>query len=245
MIQSGIELGASSLPVSGPAAERPDVRRHKRKCMSNPELRLFVDSQYTSPYAMSVFVALHEKGVPFEIKDVDLEAQENLLPEYRVRSLTCRVPTLEHGGLSLSESSAITEYLEEVFPSPAYAGVYPQDPVARARARQVQAWLRSDLLPIREERPTTVIFQEPSDKPLSEPARRAVDRLVLAAEALLEDHGSSLFGEWCIADTDLALMLNRLVASGDAVPERLAAYVQHQWQRPSVQVWLEQGRRNA
>jgi glutathione S-transferase len=26
-----------------------------------------------------------------------------------------------------------------------------------------------------------------------------------------------MFGEWCIADTDLALMLNRLVLNGDAV----------------------------
>jgi glutathione S-transferase len=211
--------------------------------MSGPELRLFVDSQFTSPYAMSVFVALREKGVPFSIEYVDLEAQENLRPQYRERSLTCRVPTLEHGGLSLSESSAITEYLEEVFPPPAYAGVFPQDLIARSRMRQVQAWLRSDLLPIREERPTTVIFQKPCNKPLSEKARLAIDKLVRAAETLLGDHDSSLFGQWCIADTDLALMLNRLVASGDAVPERLAAYVQDQWQRPSVQAWVEQGRK--
>jgi len=209
--------------------------------MADPELRLFVDSQFISPYAMSVFVALHEKGLSFAIEPVNLEAQENLRPPYRERSLTCRVPTLEHGGLSLSESSAITEYLEEVFPPPTYAGIIPQDPMARARVRQVQAWLRSDLLPIREERPTTAIFQTACNEPLSEKARFAVDRLVRAAETLLEDHGSSLFGEWCIADTDLALMLNRLVASGDAVPEGLAAYVQNQWQRPSVQAWVEQG----
>ena len=211
--------------------------------MSTPELRLFVDSQFMSPYAMSVFVALREKGIPFAINYVDLESQENLRPQYRERSLTCRVPALEHGGLSLSESSAITEYLEEVFPPPTYAGIIPQDPMARARVRQIQAWLRSDLLPIREERPTTVIFQKPCNKPLSEKARLAVVKLVRAAETLLEDHGSSLFGEWCIADTDLALMLNRLVASGDAVPEELAAYVRNQWQRPSVQAWVEQGKR--
>jgi glutathione S-transferase len=211
--------------------------------MIRPEVRLFVDSQLMSPYAMSVFVTLREKGVPFAIEYVDLEAQENLRPQYRERSLTCRVPALEHGDLFLSESSAITEYIEEVFPPPEFAGVIPQDPMARARARQVQAWLRSDLLPIREERPTTVIFQKPCNKPLSEKARPAVDKLVRAAGMLLEDYGSSLFGEWCIADTDLALMLNRLVASGDAVPEGLAAYVQNQWQRPSVQAWVEQGRK--
>ncbi|MGV8577848.1 glutathione transferase, partial [Pseudomonas aeruginosa] len=46
------------------------------------------------------------------------------------------------------------------------------------------------------------------------------------------------FREWCIADTDLALMLNRLVMHGDPVPERLRHYAHKQWQRPSVQAWL-------
>jgi glutathione S-transferase len=34
-------------------------------------------------------------------------------------------------------------------------------------------------------------------------------------------------------------MLNRLVLNGDPVPERLALYARQQWQRPSVQLWLE------
>ena len=32
----------------------------------------------------------------------------------------------------------------------------------------------------------------------------------------------------CIADVDLALMLNRLVLNGDEVPTRLATYAQRQ-----------------
>ena len=46
-------------------------------------------------------------------------------------------------------------------------------------------------------------------------------------------------GEWCIADTDLAMMLMRLVHHGDDVPERLASYARAQWQRPAVQKWLQ------
>jgi len=38
-------------------------------------LRLFVDTQFASPYAMSVFVALREKGLDFELSTVDLAAQ--------------------------------------------------------------------------------------------------------------------------------------------------------------------------
>ena len=68
------------------------------------------------------------------------------------------------------------------------------------------------------------------------------DRTFSAAEALLPANSENLFGRWCIADVDLALMLNRLVLNGDPVPERLAAYARHQWQRLSVQLWVNQTR---
>ena len=41
------------------------------------------------------------------------------------------------------------------------------------------------------------------------------------------------------ADTELAVMLSRLVKNGDPVPAKLKDYVEHQWQRPSLQAWLK------
>jgi glutathione S-transferase len=149
------------------------------------------------------------------------------------------VPTLVHEGFALSESSAITEYLEDVFAPPTYAAVYPQDPHLRARARQIQSWLRSDLMPIRNERGTDTVFIQATTTPLSAAALQAADKLFRVAEQLLPAQGGHLFGNWCIADTDLALMLNRLVLNGDAVPQRLASYATQQWQRPSVQHWVQ------
>lgn len=203
---------------------------------------LFVDHQFCSPYAMSVFVTLTEKGVPFALQTVNLDRGEHTGTAYQTRSLTARVPTLSQPGFDLSESSAITEYLEDCYPAPAYAAVYPAQLQDRARARQVQAWLRSDLMPIRTERSTAVVFLAPTATPLSTEGRRAADKLFRIADALLKDEGANLFGAWCIADTDLALMLNRLVLNGDAVPAKLAAYAQHQWARPSVQQWVQQPR---
>jgi glutathione S-transferase len=198
---------------------------------------LYVDSQYTSPYAMSVFVALEEKRLPFELRTVDLEEGANHSAEYSTQSLTGRVPTLVDGGFALSESSAITEYLDEVYPGLA---LYPSDPREKARARQVQAWLRSDLLPIRQERSTIVVFYRPNPEPLSPGAEIAARKLFRVAEALLAHGGEHLFGDWSIADVDLALMLNRLILNGDAVPPKLADYAGRQWQRPSVQAWVNQ-----
>ncbi len=197
---------------------------------------LFADAQFTSPYVMSVFVALKEKQIPFELKTVDLNAGCNHAEEYAVHSLTQRVPTLINCGFALSESSAITEYLEDVHPHPA---IYPTDVKFRARARQVQAWLRSDLMAIRHERSTNVVFYGPNDAPLSEAAQRATSKLFKAAEGLLARESDHLFGSWTIADVDLALMLNRLALNGDMLPPTLREYAQRQWERESVQAWVK------
>lgn len=202
--------------------------------MQDP-IRLYVDAQFASPYAMSVFVALHEKQLAFDMLPVDLAALEHRGAGFSRLSLTQRVPTLLHGDFALSESSAITEYVDEVFGG---APLYPAEPRAKARARQLQAWLRSDLLPIRQERSTEVVFFGPSSAPLSAAAQVSAQSLFDAVEAMLPVDAQNLFGEWSIADVDLALMLNRLVLNGDAVPQRLAAYATRQWQRPSVQRWV-------
>jgi glutathione S-transferase len=204
--------------------------------VTHSRLHLYVDAQFSSPYAMSVFVALREKGIEFEMSPIDLDASENLTQNYASLSLTQRVPTLVHGDFALSESSAIAEYLEEAFPS---TPVYPQDRFQRAKARQVQAWLRSDLLPIRQERTTLVVFYGVKSTPLSPTAELAARKLVSAAQTLLADSPEYLFGQWSIADVDLALMLNRLILNGDSVPAALVAYAQRQWQRPSVQEWVK------
>lgn len=204
--------------------------------MSQGPLHLYVDSLFTSPYAMSVFVALREKGLAFETLTLDLDAGQNQATDFALRSLTQRVPTLVDGDFALSESSAITEYLDQTYPE---TSVYPADVQQRARARQVQAWLRSDLLPIRQERSTLVVFCGQKRPPLSAEAQAAATKLISAAQALLADNREYLCGQWSIADVDLAVMLNRLILNGDAVPAQLVAYAQRQWQRPSVREWVE------
>ena len=142
-----------------------------------------------------------------------------------------------HQGFALSESSAIAEYLDEIAPQP--QKLFPLDTRQRARARQLQAWLRSDLLIIRKERPADLIYFGKKDTPLSDDALAAVDRLFFVADRLLKGGADHLFGDWSIADTDLAIMLNRLLANGDHVPARLAAYVRRQWDRDSVRAWMD------
>ncbi len=170
--------------------------------MSQPVITLWSDADFFSPYVMSVYVALQEKSLPFTLKTVDLNRGEHLQAGWTGYAATRRVPLLEVDDFALSESSAITEYLDERFAPPEWERIYPHDLQKRARARQIQAWLRSDLMPIREERSTAVVFDGAKMPDLSEAGRQSAEKLFATATTLLAHGGKNLFGEWSIADAD-------------------------------------------
>jgi glutathione S-transferase len=207
---------------------------------------LIGNTMWTSPYVLSCFVALREKRLPFEVKTIALNTGAQLDPAFAKQSLTSRVPVLVDGDWALSESSAIIEYLEEAYPPPAHAPILPADVPARARARQIMAWLRSDLMPIREERSTECVFyaRDPAVpvRPLSPAGERAAAKVIAAAEQLVPRDAGPLFGAWCVADTDLAMMLQRLLKTGHPVPQRIRAYAEAQWERPAVREFCERER---
>ena len=59
---------------------------------------------------------------------------------------------------------------------------------------------------------------------------------------LLDGRTDHLFGDWSIADVDLAMMLQRLIVLGDPVPQRLIEYATLQWRRPTLQQWIDRPR---
>lgn len=83
----------------------------------------------TCPYSHRCRFVLFEKGMDFEIRDVDLFAKPEdiaLMNPYN------EVPILVERDLILYESHIINEYIDERFPHPQ---LMPADPVMRARAR--------------------------------------------------------------------------------------------------------------
>jgi glutathione S-transferase len=81
-------------------------------------------------------VALTEKRILFEMQTVDLDAGENHAASFATRSLTQRVPTLIDGDFALIESSAITEYPEELQPDPHFIPLIQKLVRVRARFRR-------------------------------------------------------------------------------------------------------------
>ena len=81
------------------------------------------------PFSQRCRLVLFEKGMDFEIRDVDLF---NKPEDISVMNPYGQVPILVERDLILYESNIINEYIDERFPHPQ---LMPPDPVARARAR--------------------------------------------------------------------------------------------------------------
>jgi RNA polymerase-associated protein len=83
----------------------------------------------TCPFSQRCRIVLYEKGMDFQIIDVDLY---NKPEDLAVMNPYNRVPVLVERDLILYESNIINEYIDDRFPHPQ---LMPADPVMRARAR--------------------------------------------------------------------------------------------------------------
>jgi glutathione S-transferase len=201
-------------------------------------LTLYSDRFWISPWVFSCYVTIEEKGVPFDLVEVALDKKETQRPDYKRDSITAKVPAIDHDGFWISESAAIVEYLEEAFPSPR---ALPADAKARTRARQLMSFLRTDFFTLRKERSTNFMFY--GNPPALTPEGEAdMYRLYDAATAFLAGGATSLFGEWSVADSELAFYLQRLGMTGHELPAALRPFVAAQWSRPSVQSYVNHAR---
>ncbi|MGH6942947.1 MAG: glutathione S-transferase family protein [Geminicoccaceae bacterium] len=87
-----------------------------------------------STYARTARLALEEKGVDYDLVEVDVLQGAGKSPEHLERHPFGKVPAFEHDGLALHETDAITRYVNEAFQG---AALEPSD--VRARARMTQA----------------------------------------------------------------------------------------------------------
>ena len=83
----------------------------------------------TDPFSQRCRIVLFEKGMDFQVIDVDVF---NIPEDLAVISPYNKVPVLVERDLVLYEANIINEYIDERFPHPQ---LMPADPVMRARAR--------------------------------------------------------------------------------------------------------------
>jgi glutathione S-transferase len=92
-----------------------------------------------STCSQRVRFVLNAKGLPFEEVKLDLLAGDQLKPEYLKLNPNGVVPTLDHDGSIVIDSTVIIEYLDEIEPEP--ETFTPEKPVARAAMRALMRFI--------------------------------------------------------------------------------------------------------
>ena len=100
---------------------------------------------FRSSAAFRIRIALNLKGLEFDTVLVNLSEGEHLSDEYRRVNPQGRVPALVDDGVTLLQSPAIMEYLEESYPDPA---LLPDGAKPRARVRSIANIISCDMHPL-------------------------------------------------------------------------------------------------
>jgi RNA polymerase-associated protein len=178
----------------------------------------------TCPFSQRCRFVLFEKGMDFEIKDVDLY---NKPEDINVMNPYGQVPILVERDLVLYESNIINEYIDERFPHPQ---LMPAEPVMRARAR---------LFLFNFERELFVHVQTLENSKVQKAIDKAKlqirDRLTQLAPVLLKTK-YMLHDEFSMLDVAIAPLLWRLGHYGIDLPKSAAPlmkYAERIFSRPA------------
>jgi glutathione S-transferase len=159
---------------------------------SSGPIRLF--SGPLSMFGAKAQIAILEKGLDFELVMVPFEvAYEPKHPKVLRINPKQQVPVLIHGDLEIFDSTQIFEYLEDLQPHPP---LWPEGPVARARARLLE--LKSDEVFFPHIIRLMGLQSSPQD-PGATAARSAAARYYDEMESLLADR-EFLAGTYSFAD---------------------------------------------
>ena len=168
----------------------------------------------TCPFSQRCRIVLYEKGMDFQIVDVDLY---NKPEDIAVMNPYNRVPILVERDLILYESNIINEYIDERFPHPQ---LMPADPVLRARARLFLYRFEAELF-------SQVQHLEVGAHKHSDKARHIIRENLVQISPVFVKQKFMLGDEFSMLDVAIAPLLWRLEHYQIAMPKQAAPLLKY------------------
>lgn len=205
-------------------------------------LTLYIGEKNISSWSMRPWLALKEKGIPFDEQLIALQ-DPGRHEKLAALSPNKKIPFLKDGDLVVTESIAIMEYLEDKFPTPA---LLPKDLGLRAEARMLGAMMHAGYANMRRALSFDKAFL-PEPPPPDEAALADVAEVLALWEAQRRKHqgrGDWLVGDLSTADLMFAPVVHRLLGFKiDTSRHPLATrWMTALFARPSVREWMDAAR---
>ena len=154
-------------------------------------------SNSIDPFSHRCRIVLFEKGMDFEVIDVDLT---NKPEDLSILSPYSDSPVLEERDLILTDPNIINEYIDERFPHPQ---LMPADPVMRARARLFLKDMESELFIYMKD-------LKSKESKVREAAKKIVINTLIQLTPILDKQPFLLHDEYSMLDVAMAPLLWRL-----------------------------------
>jgi glutathione S-transferase len=195
---------------------------------------LTISSKNYSSWSLRGWLLARFAGLEFEEKitppgDVDARAEILLL------SPSILVPALTHNGITVWDTLAIAEYLNEVKPK---AGLLPADKAARARCRSICGEMHSGFSAMRSALPMNLKGHFPGFKIWAR-AQADIERITAIWRECLDTYGGPfLFGERSMADAMYAPVVTRFKTYDVALDPVCAKFADRIMALPEMQEWI-------
>jgi glutathione S-transferase len=199
-------------------------------------MKLIIGNKNYSSWSLRGWLALKAFDVPFEEIKLSLFSDE-FYTELAKHSPVGKVPVLVDGDLSVWDSLAICEYINETYLD---GKGWPVDKSKRAVARSVVADMHSGLFGIRTEMPMNCRARRHVE--LSDQAKKEVatlDALWTKLRAENAQNGDYLFGKFSLADAFFAPVMFRFKTYGIALSAAASEYQTTMLMHPAMQEWLD------
>jgi glutathione S-transferase len=201
------------------------------------EFTLVIGNRNYSSWSLRAGLAIRRCGADYSELVIPLDQPESARA-IRVHSAAGMVPVLRHGGLSIWDSLAISEYLAERYPD---AGLWPADADQRALARAVTSEMHSGYQALRSQLPMDLRARH-MGRDITAPVHRDIARIIeiwTDCRRRAGVDGPFLFGTFTIADAFYAPVIGRFRTYGIELSGEAAAYADAVWNWPDMQDWLD------
>jgi GST-like protein len=189
-----------------------------------------------TPNGKKISIALEELGLPYEVRRVNLQAEEQLRPEFIALNPNHKIPVLEDDGLVVWESGAILLHLGET--RDPEGRILPKDPRQRLAAIQYAFFQTGGIGPNLGRLGAALRKPGEKNQEMIEIFRGEVARLLGVLERILADGRPYLAGPYSIGDIMhypwLKLLLD-LGAKEITEQKRVVEWLQRIGARPAVQ----------
>jgi len=196
---------------------------------------LLISSKNYSSWSLRGYLLARLSGLPFQVQSVAAD-DPNVRAELLLRASSIRVPCLIHDGVSVWDTLAIAEYLNELRPQ---AQMLPADRAARARCRSIAGEMHSGFSALRASLPMNLRARRTGFKVWSS-AKADIERITeIWRECFAEWRGPFLFGQApTIADAFYAPVVTRLLTYGVAVDAVSSGYCRQIMAWPDMKTWV-------